>query len=174
MTSSGNRIITRCFHLASSDLKQAFCMQSESISIHYMHTMCFYPPTTSKWFKYFHLSTQHALTGATFEKAAGSQEKQGLPIPWHCIHFWGWDVQNDTFSPRKNRRRFGDDIFNLSLFLEDYRILIQISLQFVSSDLINNNPSLVQIMAWRRTGAKPLSEPMMALFVYMRHSVAVR
>ena len=148
-------------------------MQSESISIHFMHTMCFYPPTTSKWFKYFHLSTQHALTGATFEKGRGISRKQGLPILWHCIYFWGWDVQNDTSNPRKMVAVL-ETTFSIYLFLGDYRILIQTSLQFVSSDLINNNPSLVQIMAWRPTGAKPLSEPMMALFVYMRHSVAVR
>ena len=29
---------------------------------------------------------------------------------------------------------------------------------------INNNPSLVQIMAWHQTGYKPLSEPMLACF----------
>ena len=30
--------------------------------------------------------------------------------------------------------------------------------------LINNIPALVQIMAWRRTGDKPLSEPIMVIF----------
>ena len=39
--------------------------------------------------------------------------------------------------------------------------LIQISLKFVSKDPIKNKPVFVQIMAWRRTGDKPLSEPMM-------------
>ena len=40
---------------------------------------------------------------------------------------------------------------------------------------INNMPVLVQIMAWRRTGDKPLSEPMMAQFndAYMRHSASM-
>ena len=33
--------------------------------------------------------------------------------------------------------------------------------RFVLRGLINNIPALVQIMAWRRPGAKPLSEPMM-------------
>ena len=40
-------------------------------------------------------------------------------------------------------------------------ILIQISLKYVPKGPINNNPALVQIMAWHRPGAKPLSEPMM-------------
>ena len=37
---------------------------------------------------------------------------------------------------------------------------IQISLKYVPNDLICNKPALAQIMAWRRTGAKSLSEPM--------------
>ena len=36
-----------------------------------------------------------------------------------------------------------------------------ISLNFVAKVRINNIPSLVQIMDWRRPGDKPLSEPMM-------------
>ena len=36
-----------------------------------------------------------------------------------------------------------------------------ISLNFVPKGSINNFPALVQIMAWRQPGDKPLSEPMM-------------
>ena len=41
--------------------------------------------------------------------------------------------------------------------------------------VINNVPALVQIMAWRRSGAKPLSEEMLTQFcdAYMRHWVGV-
>ena len=48
-------------------------------------------------------------------------------------------------------------------FLECKRIgvLIKISLKFVAKGPINNIPALVQIMAWRRPGDKPLSEPML-------------
>ena len=35
------------------------------------------------------------------------------------------------------------------------------SLKFVPKGPINNIPSLVQVMAWRRPGDKPLSEAMM-------------
>ena len=35
------------------------------------------------------------------------------------------------------------------------------SLKFVPKGLINNTPALVLIMAWRRPGDKPLSEPML-------------
>ena len=41
------------------------------------------------------------------------------------------------------------------------RISIKISLKFIPKGPINNIPALVQIMAWRRPGDKPLSEPMM-------------
>ena len=46
-------------------------------------------------------------------------------------------------------------------FRENVRISIEFSLKFVSKGPINNIPALVQIMAWRCSGDKPLSEPMM-------------
>ena len=56
---------------------------------------------------------------------------------------------------------FPADIFKCILLNENIRISIGISLNFVPNGSINNIPSLVQIMAWRRPGDKPLSEPMM-------------
>ena len=52
---------------------------------------------------------------------------------------------------------------------------MQMSLKSVARGPINNIPALVQIMAWRRSGDKPLSEPMMAYLndAYMRHSVSM-
>ena len=50
---------------------------------------------------------------------------------------------------------------NAFFFYENVRISIKISLKFVRKDPINNNSALVQIMAWRRSGDKLLSEPMM-------------
>ena len=44
---------------------------------------------------------------------------------------------------------------------ENIRISIKISLKFLPKGPINNNSALVQIMAWRRSGDKSLSEPMM-------------
>ena len=40
------------------------------------------------------------------------------------------------------------------------KIVIKFSLKFVPKGPIYNIPALVQIMAWRHPGAKPLSEPM--------------
>ena len=54
-------------------------------------------------------------------------------------------------------------------------ISIKMSLKFIPKGPIDNIPSLVQIMAWRRPGDKPLSEPMMFFsLTYMRHSAAMR
>ena len=44
---------------------------------------------------------------------------------------------------------------------ENVSIAIKISLKFVPKGQINNIPALIQTMAWRRPGVKPLSEPMM-------------
>ena len=38
---------------------------------------------------------------------------------------------------------------------------IRISMKFVPTGPVNDIPALVQIVAWRRSGDKPLSEPMM-------------
>ena len=72
------------------------------------------------------------------------------------------DVIN-TLRPRQNGRHFADDTFKRIFSNENVRISIslKISLKFVPKGPINNIPALVQIMAWRRSGAKPLSEPMM-------------
>ena len=42
---------------------------------------------------------------------------------------------------------------------------IWISLKFVPIGPINNIPVLVQIMAWHRSGDKPLSESMLTQFI---------
>ena len=47
---------------------------------------------------------------------------------------------------------------------EKFWILIKFSLKFVSKGLIDNNPVLVEIMAWRRIGGKPLSERIFTRF----------
>ena len=68
----------------------------------------------------------------------------------------------NTLRPRQNGRHFADDTFKRIFLNENNKILIKISLKFVPKGPINKIPALVQIMAWRRPGDKPLSEPMMA------------
>ena len=62
---------------------------------------------------------------------------------------------------KQNGRRFADDVFKCIFLNENVCILIKISLKFVPDGPINNIPALVQVMDWRRSGDKPLSEPMM-------------
>ena len=73
---------------------------------------------------------------------------------------WRQHVINSSL-PGQNGRYFADDIFRCIFVNENVWISIKISLNFVPGGPINNIPSLVQIMAWRRPGDKPLSEPMM-------------
>ena len=63
------------------------------------------------------------------------------------------------------------DIFNCIFLNENDGIPIQISLKYVPRSPIDNKPALVQVMAWRRIGDMPLSEPMLVRLAdaYMRH-----
>ena len=74
--------------------------------------------------------------------------------------------------PRQQGRHFPDDILKCIFLNENTWISIKISLKFVPKGPINNIPALVQIMAWRRPGPKPLSVPMIT-DAYMRHSVSM-
>ena len=67
----------------------------------------------------------------------------------------------NSLRPRRNRRYNADDIFKWIFLNENVWIPIKISLKFVPKGPSNNIPALVQIMAWRRSGDKPSSEPMM-------------
>ena len=75
---------------------------------------------------------------------------------------WQWciPVPFNTLRPRQNSRHFPDDIFKRIFLNKNVWISINISLKFVPRGPINNIPTLVQVMAWRRPGDKPLSEPM--------------
>ena len=63
------------------------------------------------------------------------------------------------------------DFSKCIFFNENDKIPIQISLKFIPRRPIDNKPALVQVMAWRRIGDKPLPEPTMAQFTdaYMWH-----
>ena len=67
----------------------------------------------------------------------------------------------NTLRPRQNGCHFADDVFKCIFLNENVWILLKISLKFVPKGPINIIPSLVQVMAWRRPGDNPLSEPMM-------------
>ena len=71
----------------------------------------------------------------------------------------------NTLRPRQNGSHFADDIFKCIFLNGNVWISTDISLKFVPRGPIDNIPALVHIMAWRRLGDKPLSEPMMVSLV---------
>ena len=100
-------------------------------------------------FQLFHVGTEWHLSQIFHEP--GSQRKFVFKF-----------IFVNTLRPRQNGRHFPDDIFKRIFLNENARISIRMSLKFVPNGPFNNNPALVLIMAWRRSGDKPLSEPMMA------------
>ena len=61
---------------------------------------------------------------------------------------------------------FPDDILRCIFLNENVMIWINFSSEFIVNGLIDNIPSLVvQIMAWRTPGDKPLSEPLMIILL---------
>ena len=76
----------------------------------------------------------------------------------HYISWSPFDI--NTLRPRQGGHHFPDDTFKRIFLNENVKISLKISLKFAPEGPINNIPALVQIMAWRRPGDKPLSEPM--------------
>ena len=101
------------------------------------------------------------------------------PAKYDLMDLTGWcgsrtscfNYERNSFStlrPRQNGRHFADDTFKRIFLNENVIIFIKISLKFVPKGRINIILALVQIMAWRRPGDKPLSEPMMvSLLTYI-------
>ena len=86
-------------------------------------------------------------------------------MAWKVSFFFSipWKVAADyPFSSLRLRHDFPHDIFKRIFLNENIRISMKISMKFIPEGPINNIPSLVQIMAWHRTGNKPLFEAMMA------------
>ena len=72
---------------------------------------------------------------------------------------WFWPQCVNKLRLRQKGRHFADDIFKCIFLNENVWIPNKILLRFILKGPINDIPALVQIMAWRRPGIKPLSEP---------------
>ena len=106
----------------------------------------------------------HCCYTNTGGKMKGSHPRAADWCPFVPRHSWvrlplscSWEC----YGPRQNGRHFADDIFKCIFLNENVWIRFKISLKFVPQGPINNIPALVQIMAWRRPGDKPLSGPVM-------------
>ena len=102
-------------------------------------------------------STHLHITRPLTREAAGVTV---LLLQWYS-GLLSWCPIFNTLRPRQDGLCFADDTFKRIFLNENVRISIEISLNFVPKGPIINIPALVQIMAWRRSGGKPLSEPMM-------------
>ena len=146
-----------------------FCLQPGTPVLHYAGVLlgCTDPPkllwwlqmVLDGWWPWCHLNH---ITKLTYH--ISRQERLGGQQPF------GFHVIN-SLRPRQNGRHFSDDTFKRIFLNDNVWISNKISLKFVPKGPINNIPALVQIMAWRRIGDKPLSEPMLTQFTdaFMRH-----
>ena len=71
----------------------------------------------------------------------------------------------NTLRLRQNGRHFPDDIFKCIFLNQNVWVSVKILLTFVPNGPINYIPALVQIMAWRRPGYKPLTGPMLPILL---------
>ena len=83
--------------------------------------------------------------------------KKNISMQYSSTTNWCWLI--NTLRPRQNGCYFADDTFKRIFLNQNVRNSIDISLKFVPKGRIHNIISLVHIMAWRRPGDKPLSEP---------------
>ena len=71
-------------------------------------------------------------------------------------------IFNNTLRPRQNGRHFADTVYNCIFVYEIIWISNKASLKYFLG-LTDNISALVQIMAWRRPGDKPLPVPMLTV-----------
>ena len=81
----------------------------------------------------------------------------GLCLSVRVLTHWGRDKMADFF-----RTTFSNAFSSMKMC--EFRLNFHFH-KFVSKDPINNISALVKIMAWRRPGDKPLSEPMMIILL---------
>ena len=117
-----------------------------------------------KWFVWLHLSwpcTNNWYFDTLLDKILMKKkhESNTLVMKWLlycCIN---------SLRLRQNRRHFVDAIFKCIFLNENVLISIRISLNSIPRCSVYNIPALVLIMACRRAGDKPLSEPMMIILL---------
>ena len=127
--------------------------------------------TTCRWW-----GCRHELTGGRATRVTGLETGGEIPhtgndnnegnvtSKWQTLQGHGRKMSKrlNTLWPKQNGRYSPDDVFKCISLNENNWILIKISQKSVPEGPISNSPALVQLMAWRRSGDKPLSEPMIA------------
>ena len=130
---------------------------SMSIKANWLHVK----PLTTIWQSFM---LDHRLYPILISLFSGSGDIPNYPkgsgIYVYCIHLWA--ILNQSWN---NANQY------LSCNYWNLRISICISPKFVPKGPVHNKSTLVQVMAWRRTGDKPIPEPMLIQFTvaHMRH-----
>ena len=106
-------------------------------------------------------NTLRCLDQYTAPNSKYTQGECPRPQPHHPLKCRWVSPLLNTLRPRQDGRHFPDNVFKSIFMNENAWISIKIPLKFVAKGPINKIPALVQIMAWRRPGDKPLSESMM-------------
>ena len=83
---------------------------------------------------------------------------------WHGLRLAEPALNLIHLTPGQNGRHFTDDIFKCVSMNEKLCILIWISIKFVLKGLIDKKSPLAEVMAWCRSGDKPLPQPMLTQF----------
>ena len=97
------------------------------------------------------------FTRVLFGRLVGWSDQEGRC----CLSVIGLNVVSElVLSPAI----LADDNSKCIFLNETDRIPIRISLKFVPRSPIDNKPVLLQVMAWRRTGDRPLPELMLTQF----------
>ena len=86
-----------------------------------------------------------------------------IPIIYVNRQYNGMTKLSETLThfPMDKMGAISQTTFSFFFINEKFCILIRISRKCVPKGLIDNKPALVQVMACRLFGAKPLPEPMM-------------
>ena len=134
---------------------------------------CFIPWPYHSW-SFLHKMTQvHIQKNQICIKGFVRNFVVTFSMPWYWWSFnctYHFEYSNpmpaaihlfNSLRPRQNGCHFADDVFKRIFLNENAWISLKISLKFVPKVPTNNIPALIKIMAWRRPGDKPLSEPMM-------------
>ena len=102
---------------------------------------------------------KHLLPAGPFFELRSHDNKS---LGYCCRNSINRDQSFNTLRPRQDGRHFPDTFSNAFSWIKMLKFPLTFTAVFSPKGPINNIPALVQIMAWRRPGDKPLSEPVMA------------
>ena len=99
-----------------------------------------------------------------------------LPVPGGCPNFCMVVRKPVCFNPEISTSILNDVVWYFQVNFREWKVpwmksLIKISMKFVPKASIENKAVLVQVMAWRRTGDRPLPEPKLIQIIdaYIQH-----